>query len=57
MNIENKINYIKQQIIIREAIPEHERTNKQAIKLDNLLHELKLLQEQVINNHLHGISS
>ncbi len=47
IDIENKINNIKQQIIIRKSIPDHERTAKQSIKLDNLLYELKVLQELV----------
>jgi hypothetical protein len=47
IEIKNKINHIKQQISIRTSVPEHERTTKQSIKLDNLLYELKILQELV----------
>ncbi len=38
-----KIANIKEQISIRETIPIHQRTEKQSIKLDNLLYELKQL--------------
>lgn len=41
-NISNnsRINYLKEQIALRESIPYNQRTNKQLIKLDNLLYEL-----------------
>ncbi len=38
-----KINYLKEQIALRETIPYNERTEKQLVKLDNLLYELKEL--------------
>lgn len=43
MNNNDYINYLKEQIAIRETIPYNERTEKQLIKLDNLLYELKQL--------------
>ncbi len=42
-NILIKINYLKEQIALRETIPYNERTDKQRIKLDNLLYELTVL--------------
>ncbi len=42
-NNNDYINYLKEQIAIRETIPYNERTEKQLIKLDNLLYELKQL--------------
>jgi hypothetical protein len=45
LEIQNKISLINEQILIRETIPTEQRTNKQNIKLDNLLHELKELNE------------
>jgi len=39
-NNDNNIKYIKEQIALRESIPYNERTNKQRIKLDNLLYVL-----------------
>ncbi len=43
----NKINSINEQISIRESIPIYQRTEKQQIKLDNLLYELKQLQQLI----------
>ncbi len=40
-----KINYLKEQIALRESIPYNELTDKQRIKLDNLLYELKQLSQ------------
>ncbi len=42
-----KINTINEQISIRETIPFYQRTEKQLIKLDNLLYELKQLHELI----------
>ena len=42
-NILLKINYLKEQIALRETIPYYERTEKQLIKLDNLQYELTQL--------------
>lgn len=50
IDILTKINYIKEQILLRESIPYNERTNKQLIKLDNLLYELKHLMTQHLAN-------
>ena len=47
-NILTKINYLKEQIALRETIPYKERTDKQLIKLDNLQYELL----QLINHSL-----
>ena len=47
IDILTKINYIKEQIALRETIHYNERTNKQLIKLDNLLYELKQLTLQI----------
>ena len=47
-NIYNKINIIEEQIKTRLSIPPYERTEKQAIKLDNLLFELQKLYK-IIN--------
>ena len=38
-----RINYLKEQIAIRETIPYNELTEKQLIKIDNLLYELNQL--------------
>ncbi len=46
-DILKKIAHINEQIIIRISIPDNLRTEKQQIKLDNLLHELKELNEQL----------
>jgi hypothetical protein len=43
INILSRINYLEEQIALRETIPYSERTEKQLIKLDNLLYELKQL--------------
>ncbi len=48
-NLEEKINVIKHEINIRTVIPEHLRTTRQAIKIDNLSHELKLLLKEYNN--------
>ncbi len=45
----NKIAIINEQIILRISVPDNLRTEKQQIKLDNLLHELKELKEQLNN--------
>ena len=42
-NIITKINYLKEQIALRETVPYNERTDKQRIKLDNLQYELQQL--------------
>jgi hypothetical protein len=39
----NKIDYLKEQIALRESIPYNKRTDKQLIKLDNLKYELRQL--------------
>ncbi len=49
-DILTKIDYINNQISIRETIPYYQRTEKQSIKLDNLLYELKQLYN-IINKH------
>ncbi len=46
----NKINNLNEQISIRETIPAYQRTEKQSIKLDNLIYELKQLYIQLNNN-------
>jgi hypothetical protein len=43
IDILTRINYLKEQIAIRETIPYNERTEKQLIKIDNLLYELNQL--------------
>jgi hypothetical protein len=45
-----RIDYINQQLSIRQTIPIYQRTNKQSIKLDNLLYELKQLYFIINNN-------
>lgn len=42
-----KINDLNEQISIRETIPFYQRTEKQSIKLDNLIYELKQLYEKL----------
>ena len=49
-DIYNKINIIEEQIKIRLSIPSYERTEKQAIRLDNLLYELQKLYK-IINKY------
>jgi hypothetical protein len=44
-----QIDNINEQIILRISIPDNLRTEKQRIKLDNLLHELKQLNDLVKN--------
>ncbi len=44
-----KIANINEQIILRISIPDNLRTEKQQIKLDNLLHELKQLKDLIKN--------
>ncbi len=45
-----RINIINEQISIRETIPFYLRTEKQLIKLDNLMYELKKLHELINKN-------
>ncbi len=47
LDILAKIININEQIKIRDSIPINLRTEKQSIKLDNLLYELKQLTEQL----------
>ena len=49
-DILNKIAYLNEQIIIRETIPLYQRTEKQLIKLDNILYELKQLNDMINKN-------
>jgi hypothetical protein len=49
INILSRINYLEEQIALRETIPYSERTEKQLIKLDNLLYELKQLSNMQFN--------
>ena len=49
INILSRINYLEEQIALRETIPYSERTEKQLIKLDNLLYELKQLSNIQFN--------
>lgn len=50
-----KIANINEQIYIRETIPFYQRTEKQSIKLDNLLYELKQLYELINTNNYTNI--
>jgi len=43
-----QIEHINEQIYIRISIPDNLRTEKQRIKLDNLLYELKELNEMLV---------
>ena len=42
----HKIENLQEQIKLRQSIPESNRTEKQSIKLDNLLYELNKLYEE-----------
>ncbi len=43
-----QIEHINEQIIIRISIPDNLRTEKQRIKLDNLLYDLKQLNDLLV---------
>lgn len=47
MDTVSKIKYLNEQILLRATIPINERTEKQSNKLDNLLHELKMLTNNI----------
>jgi hypothetical protein len=41
------VKYLNEQILLRATIHINERTEKQSNKLDNLLHELKMLTNNI----------